>query len=171
MKSTCYLFKNDYETINEQSWITYFKNPTNYKQKDLDHFKLKNNLRLQNHFLLTFDKKNELECFQLCETTTDCSAASFSFALFKNGCFLFHEGFLEKDEPNWISFIKTSELIYLSIYQVWLNFYSILLFIYKEEIHKTTNHSHNQNFKPCKAYNNAIFLSNLYVFYTCNSIP
>lgn len=108
LKSTCFLFKNDYSAINEQTWITYFKNPTNYTQKDLEHFKLKKNTRLQNHFLLTYDKKNELECFQFCETTIDCVAASYSFVLFKNGCFLFHEGFSAEEEPHWISFIKTS---------------------------------------------------------------
>jgi hypothetical protein len=108
LKSSCFLFKNDYVVKTEQTWITYFKKPNTYTQKDLDHFKIKNNLRLQNHFLSTFDKKNELECFQLCETTIDCAAASFSFVLFKSGCFLYHEGYSSKDEPDWISFIKTS---------------------------------------------------------------
>ena len=111
LKSTCYLFKEGYTTKTEETWISYFKKPNNFIQQDLDHFKLKNNLRLQNHFLLTYDKKNELECFQMCETTIDCVAASYSFVLYKSGCFLFHEGFTQKNESDWISFIKTSKNI------------------------------------------------------------
>ena len=115
LKSTCLLFKTAEHTVppTDPNCISYVKKPNSFSEHDLKHFKLKTNLRLGNHFLLTYNTSNALQCFQLCDTTVDCMAASFSYVLFKFGCFLYHDGFTSSVEADWLSYIKIGNNIML----------------------------------------------------------
>jgi hypothetical protein len=84
-------------------WTSFFKNSNTFNSENVKSVNIQNNLRLYIHY----DKiktTHEMICFSKCVSNKDCKAASFDSSA--SYCYLHKDGFTQKKELKWISYIK-----------------------------------------------------------------